>query len=104
MRKSAAFAEKLGIDTYDYQANIQNATNELVKILDSGKKVLAIEGGPMEAIYRALERVSPANHGNIVLLSHSGWNENRNLGNRPGGGKPRTWSDLKAGFPRGEAD
>ena len=37
MRKSAAFAEKLGIDTFDYQANTQQATNELVKILNSGQ-------------------------------------------------------------------
>ncbi|MEL6224406.1 MAG: hypothetical protein AAFR31_17355, partial [Cyanobacteria bacterium J06627_8] len=99
MRESAEFAEKLGIDTYSYQDGIQQTTDELVKILDSGKKVLAIEGGPMEAIYRALEQTSPENRENVVLLSHSSWNENRAEGSRPGGGKPRTWSDLRADFP-----
>lgn len=99
MRDSAAFAEKLGIDAYSYQDGIQQTTDELVKILDSGQKVLAIEGGPMEAIYRALEQTSPENRSNVTLLSHSSWNENRAVGTRPGGGKPRTWSDIDADFP-----
>ncbi|MEO0532263.1 MAG: hypothetical protein AAF215_00120 [Cyanobacteria bacterium P01_A01_bin.123] len=99
MRESAAFADKLGITTHSYQDGIQQTTDELVKILNSGKKVLAIEGGPMEAIYRALEQTSPANRGNVVALSHSSWNENRAVGTRPGGGKPRTWSDIAADFP-----
>ena len=99
MRKSAAFAEKLGIDTFDYQANTQQATDELVKILNSGQKVLAIEGGPMEAIYRALEKTNPQNRKNITLLSHSTWNENRNLATRPGVNDVRTWAELKRDFP-----
>ncbi|MEO1299027.1 MAG: hypothetical protein AAFW75_25270, partial [Cyanobacteria bacterium J06636_16] len=94
MRASAELAEKLGIDAHSYQDGINQTTNKLVKILDSGQKVLAIEGGPMEAIYRALEQTSPKNRGNVTLLSHSSWNENRAAGSRPGGGKPRTWSDL----------
>ncbi|MEM7770731.1 MAG: hypothetical protein AAF327_09490 [Cyanobacteria bacterium P01_A01_bin.37] len=99
MRESAAFAETLGIDTYSYQDGLQKTTNELVKILNSGKKVLAIEGGPMETIYRALEQTNPANRGNVVLLSHSTWNEDRAEGSRPGGGEPRTWADLRQDFP-----
>ena len=100
LRKSGAFAEKLGIDAYSYQDDGLNpTTNKLVQILESGQKVLAIEGGPMEAIYRALERTSPENRKNITLLSHSSWNENRNVGSRPGGGQPRTWSDIKRDFP-----
>lgn len=98
MRESGAFAEKLGIDAYSYQDGIEQTTDELVEILNSGQKVLAIEGGPMEAIYRALERTSAANRGNLTLVSHSSWNENRNVGSRPGGGEPRTWSDIRADF------
>ncbi|MEO1508158.1 MAG: hypothetical protein AAFU84_10960 [Cyanobacteria bacterium J06633_23] len=102
MRESAAFAEKLGIDTHSYQDGIQKTTNELVKILDSGKKVLAIEGGPMEAIYRAIAQTSPKNRDNITLISHGTWNEVRDVGTRPGGGKPRTWDDLRRDFPEVE--
>ncbi|WP_272063403.1 CAP domain-containing protein [Oscillatoria sp. CS-180] len=99
MQESAAFAEKLGIQTYDYQEDADNATAELVKILNSGKKVLAIEGGPMEAIYRALDQVDADKHENITLLSHSSWNENRNIANKPGVEDVRTWDDLKNDFP-----
>ena len=98
MRKGAAFAERLGIDTYSYQDGIEQTTNELVSILNSGRKILAIEGGPMEAIYRALERTSADNRKNLTLVSHSSWNEDRDVGSRPGGGKPRTWSDIRSNF------
>ncbi|MGD1896745.1 MAG: hypothetical protein ACFB16_07310, partial [Phormidesmis sp.] len=98
MRDSAEFAEKLGIDTHSYQDGIDKTTNELVEILNSGQKVLAIEGGPMEAIYRALEKTSAANRSNLTLVSHSSWNEDRDKGSRPGGGKPRTWDDIRSDF------
>ena len=100
MRESAAFAEKLGIKTFDYQNNTNAATDELVKIFNSGKKILSIEGGPMEAVYRALEKTSPENLKNITLLSHSNWNENRDVINRPGITQARTWTDLKKDFPQ----
>jgi hypothetical protein len=93
MRRSAAFAEKLGIDTYDYTANPSAATQRLVDIFNSGQKVLSIEGGPMEAVYRALERTSPGNRSNITLMSHARWN------NIFDGNGTRTWSDLKRSFP-----
>lgn len=102
MRESAAFASELGIDTYDWQANIQATTNKLVSILNSGDRVLAIEGGPMEAIYRGLEQTSPENLSNITLLSHSSWNENRNLATKNGVNDVRTWSDIIADFPEVE--
>ena len=54
MRESPTFAEKLGIDTFDYQSDTEATTDKLVDIFNSGQKVLAIEGGPMEAVYRAL--------------------------------------------------
>ncbi|MEM8808551.1 MAG: malectin domain-containing carbohydrate-binding protein, partial [Cyanobacteria bacterium P01_G01_bin.38] len=99
MRKSAAFAEKLGIKTYDYQDNDNAATTALTQLFNSGKKVLSIEGGPMEAVYRALEKTSAANQKNITLLSHSSWNENRNVASRPGVDDVRTWSDIRKDFP-----
>ncbi|MEO0456143.1 MAG: malectin domain-containing carbohydrate-binding protein [Cyanobacteria bacterium P01_A01_bin.114] len=99
MRESAAFAEKLGIKTYDYQANADAATTALVKLFNSGKKVLSIEGGPMEAVYRALEKTAPKNLKNIQLLSHSSWNENRDIASRPGVKDVRTWSDIRKDFP-----
>lgn len=99
MRESAAFAEKLGIKTYDYDENSDKATAELIKILNSGKKVLAIEGGPMEAIYRALEQVSPANQKNVTLLSHSSWNEQRDIASREGINNVHTWQDIRNDFP-----
>lgn len=77
MRNSAAFVEKLGISTYDYLNSATLATNELVKILNLGEKVLITAGGPMETVYRALEQTDPKNLANITLLSHSKWNENR---------------------------
>lgn len=99
MRESAAFAEKLGIDTYSYQEGIDVTTNKLVEILNYGEKVLAIEGGPMEAINRALEQTDVVNHSNIVLLSHSTWNEDRAEGTNPDGSTPRTWADIQTDFP-----
>lgn len=99
MRESAAFAEKLGIDTYDYQANTRKTTKKLVKILNSGKKVLAIEGGPMETIYRGLEKTSPRHRSNITLISHSTWNETRDVASRNKIKKVRTWADIKKDFP-----
>ncbi len=99
MRNSAAFAEKLGVATVDYQANIGAATDKLVNIFNSESKVLSIEGGPMEAVYRALAKTSASNRQNITLLSHSYWNENRDVINRPGVKEARTWSDLKNAFP-----
>lgn len=99
MRESAAFAEKLGIDTYDYQKSTHKTTNKLVKILNSGKKVLAIEGGPMEAIYRGLEKTSPRNRSNITLISHSTWNETRDVASKTGVKEVRTWADIKKDFP-----
>ncbi|MEM7553596.1 MAG: hypothetical protein AAF378_05765 [Cyanobacteria bacterium P01_A01_bin.84] len=99
MRKSGAFAEKLGIKAYDYQSDANAATDALVKILNSGKQVLAIEGGPMEAIYRALDKTSPGNRQNVTLLSHSSWNENRNIASKPGVNDVRTWKDIQTDFP-----
>ena len=102
MRKSAAFAEKLGIRTHDYQAGTDAATAALVKILNSGQKVLALEGGPMEAIYRALEQTSPRSRANVTLMSHSSFNEDRNVASRPGVDDVRTWADIRSDFPEVE--
>ncbi len=90
MRKSAAFAKKLGIETVDYQTDLSAATNKLVQIFNSGKKVLSLEGGPMEAVYRALEQTSKEKLSNITLVSHSNWIEERDEGSRPGGGNTKS--------------
>lgn len=100
MRNSAEYVEKLGINTVDYQANIDAATDRLVDIFNSGDEVLSIEGGPMEAVYRALEQTSPENLDNITLLSHSWWNENQDVITKDGVTEARTWGDLKAEFPQ----
>lgn len=96
---SAAFSRSLGIDSYGYQDDIAGTTDTLVALLESGQKVLMIEGGPMEAAYRALEQTDPQYHANIRLLSHSSWNENRDTINRPGETEARTWSDIAEDFP-----
>ncbi|MEL6385484.1 MAG: calcium-binding protein, partial [Cyanobacteria bacterium J06626_18] len=91
MRNSAAFVEeKLGIDTYDYQANTNVAINALADILNSGKKVLILEGGPMEATYRALAKVTPKNRSNVTLVSHGRFNEITG---------PLQWDDIGSDFP-----
>lgn len=99
MRSSAAMVEKLGIDTVDYQQNIDAATDKLINIFNSGQKVLVIEGGPMEATYRALDETSDNNLKNLTLLSHSSWNETRDVITRPGVTEARTWDDIKENFP-----
>jgi hypothetical protein len=99
MRQSAAFAQKLGIETLDYDADQDRVTERITEIFDSGKPVLSLEGGPMEMVYRALAQTSPENLKNITLVSHSTWNETRAVGQRPGGGTPRTWADIAADFP-----
>ena len=99
MRESAQFAETLGIDTYDYQENTQLATEKLVEILNSGKKVLSFEGGRMETMYRALEQVDPQNLANITLLSHSRWNEEQAVITASGITTVRTWADIRRDFP-----
>ena len=92
MRNSAAFVEaKLGIATYDYEADEAAAIDALVDILDSGKKVLILEGGPMEATYRALAQTSPANRANITQVSHGRFNEVTG---------PLTWDDIARDFPQ----
>ena len=66
MREGAAFAEKLGIETVDYEADLSTANNRLVQIFNSGEKVLSLEGGPMETTYLALEQTSTENLKNIT--------------------------------------
>ncbi|MEL7316578.1 MAG: calcium-binding protein, partial [Cyanobacteria bacterium J06559_3] len=91
MRNSAAFVEaELGIDTYDYQADTEATIDALADILNSGKTVLILEGGPMEATYRALEQVSPANRSNVTQISHGRFNEVTG---------PLTWDDIRRDFP-----
>lgn len=105
MDDSGAFAESLGITAHDYQDDILGTTEKLIAILESGEDILLIEGGPMEAVYRAMEAVDPSLHSNLTLLSHSSWNENRSVKTRDTDGvndgsiKARTWSDLKNDFP-----
>ncbi|WP_420335594.1 Ig-like domain-containing protein [Roseibium sp.] len=96
------FAKGLGLDAYNYQDDIDGTTALLVEKLNSGQKVLMIEGGPMEAAYRALEQTDPSKHANITLLSHSGWNENRDVINNPSDPdltEARTWDDIRDDFP-----
>ena len=100
MDKGAALARKVGIDAVSYENNPNAVTNKLVKLLNSGQKVLMIEGGPMEAAYRAIDKVNPAFHKNLTLVSHSGWNENRDKINIPGVKEARTWDDLQKDFPK----
>lgn len=99
MRESAAFAQRLGIETLDYDGGHSAVTSQIIERFNSGDKVLSIEGGPMEMVYRALAQTNPANLKNITLLSHSSWNERRAVGERPGGGTPRTWADIQSDFP-----
>ncbi|MEM9450244.1 MAG: hypothetical protein AAGA75_17140 [Cyanobacteria bacterium P01_E01_bin.6] len=93
MRTSAAFAENLGIQTYDYEVGLDEITQTLVSIFNSGQRILVLEGGRMEMTYRALEQTDLANLYNITLLSHSKFNEDYNAGGT------RRWSDLKRRFP-----
>ena len=99
MRAGAAFAEKLGIETVDYQADLSKANNRLVNIFNSGEKVLSLEGGPIETTYLALEQTNTENLKNITLVSHSYWNEHHNVGFSPDGVQPRTWQDIQNDFP-----
>ena len=99
MQAGAAFAEKLGIETVDYQADLSTANNRLVNIFNSGEKVLSLEGGPIETTYLALEQTSTENLKNITLVSHSYWNEHHNVGVSPEGVQPRTWQDIQNDFP-----
>ncbi len=105
MDASGSFAEGLGIESNDYQDGIANTTAKLIALLETGDRVLMIEGGPMEAAYRALESIDPDLHENITLLSHSSWNENRSVKTRDTDGvndgviQARTWADLKEDFP-----
>lgn len=95
---SADFARTLGIDTRGYQDDIEGTTEHLVSILSSGENVLMIEGGPMETAYRALERTDEKYHENVILVSHSSWNENRDVISAPGITEARTWDDIIRDF------
>ena len=104
LEASANFAETLEIETRGYQddlpASVEETTEYLVDLLETGEKILSLEGGPMEAIYRALERVDPSLHSNITLVSHDrSFNENRSVGSTPFADSPRTWSDISDDFP-----
>ncbi|MEM9963690.1 MAG: Ig-like domain-containing protein [Pseudomonadota bacterium] len=89
METSAAFARSLGIASIGYEGQVETATAALTDVLDSGEKILVLEGGPMTATYNALQGVSDGNLENITLVSHSGWNENQGY----------KWSDLKTNYP-----
>lgn len=96
------FAKGLGLDAYNYQDDIDGTAALLVDKLNSGEKILMIEGGPMEAAYRALAQTDPSKHANITLLSHSSWNENRDVIKNPSDPdltEARTWDDIRDDFP-----
>ena len=109
LEEAADFARSLGIDARGYQddlsantgtaAHIAATTAHLVSIFESGDKVLSIEGGPMEAVYRALEQTDPAFHSNITLLSHSTWNQERDSIRLPGITEARDRADIERDFP-----
>ncbi|MEM9148378.1 MAG: hypothetical protein AAGC57_19615 [Pseudomonadota bacterium] len=90
MEQAAAFANGLGIDTRSYEDDPSRAEDDLVAMLDSGERVLILEGGPMTATYDALKRVGPDYLSNLTLVSHSGWNEAQGV----------PWATLKAEFPQ----
>ena len=95
---TARFAESIGIETKSYEDGISAVTDHLVTLFNSGQKVLSIEGGPMEAVYRALEQTDVQNHENIVLLSHNEWNEDYSR-SWEDGSMSRNWHDIKRDFP-----
>lgn len=109
LEESAEFARSLGIDARGYQddlgartgmaEHIAATTAHLVSIFSSGGKVVSIEGGPMEAVYRAISQTDEAFHSNVTLVSHSTWNEQRDSIRLPGISEARTWADLKRDFP-----
>ncbi|MEL6977734.1 MAG: hypothetical protein AAGM38_03530 [Pseudomonadota bacterium] len=99
LRESAAFAESIGVSTVDYQANIAGATASLAALINSGQTILFIEGGPMEALYRALDASNSSLHGNVTLVSHASWNETRDVISRPGVKEARTLDDIEDDFP-----
>ncbi|MFK7942187.1 MAG: malectin [Paracoccaceae bacterium] len=109
LEEAADFARSLGIDARGYQddlsantgtaAHIAATTAHLVSIFESGENVLSIEGGPMEAVYRALADTDPAFHSNITLLSHSTWNQERDSIRLPGITEARDRSDIERDFP-----
>lgn len=90
LEKAAEFSRGLGIDSYSYQEDVDGTIARLVNQLNSGQKVLFIEGGRLDAIYEAFKSVDPALHKNVTMLSHSIWNEN--------GGFP-TWTDMQVEYP-----
>ncbi|MEL6206947.1 MAG: calcium-binding protein, partial [Pseudomonadota bacterium] len=93
------FAKGFGIEALNYQDDVAATTARLIALLETGDEILLIEGGPMEAIYRAMDAVDPSLHANLTLLSHSTWNEDRDVTTLPGVTEARTWSDLKSDFP-----
>ncbi len=99
LEASGEFARSQGVEALNYQDDVAGTTDHLVDLLESGQKVLMIEGGPMEAAYRALEQTDPSFHSNIRMVSHSSWNENRDVVNRPGETQARTWDDIARDFP-----
>ncbi|MEM1265822.1 MAG: hypothetical protein AAGI50_07370 [Pseudomonadota bacterium] len=86
---AAGFSRSLGIATHSYEGHVEDATEALVAMLNSGEKVLILEGGPMTATHDALARVSAANHSNITIVTHSVWNETQGV----------LWADMKTLFP-----
>ncbi|GAA0780461.1 hypothetical protein E1180_09960 [Roseibium denhamense] len=97
-----AFARSLGISSYNYQEDIDGTTARLVSMINSGQSVLILEGGPMDATYRALEQADPANLANVTLLSHSTWNQDAtDIDNPsyPGLTETHSWADIRIEFP-----
>ena len=90
LEQSAEFSRGLGIDAYSYQEDIDGTVARLVAMIETGDNILLIEGGRLDATYRALLSVDPALHSNVTMLSHSIWNEN---------GSYPTWSDMEVELP-----
>ncbi|MEM8842519.1 MAG: SdrD B-like domain-containing protein, partial [Pseudomonadota bacterium] len=90
LEQSAEFSRSLGIDAYSYQDDPDAMIARLAAKIETGEKILLIEGGRLDAIYAALNMVDPALHKNVTMLSHSIWNEN---------GSYPTWSDMQVELP-----
>lgn len=102
MDTGGAFVESLGITTHNYQDDIYATTAKLVDKINSGESVLILEGGPVEATYRALAQTDPANLSNVTLLSHSTWNQGYYEIDNPSDPnltEVRLWSDIASDFP-----
>ncbi|MDZ7849107.1 MAG: T9SS type A sorting domain-containing protein [Owenweeksia sp.] len=90
---------RFGMDTsivHSFRRDITASVNALTNAINASSAnnpLWIYGGGPMDAIYRAIDNAQSSRRSFVKIISHSSWNENSTYG-----GLSYNWSDIKGDF------